>query len=345
MSETVFVAIGRNEGERLQRCLLSLHQVSSRVVYVDSGSTDGSREFARSIGSEVVELDTSQGFTMARARNAGWREIIARWPDTRSIHFIDGDCELIDGWLVRATGFLAKNPGVAAVCGRRRERYPGASVFNRLCETEWNTPVGEADACGGDALFRREVLEDLGGFDESLIAGEEPELCLRMRLGGWKIWRIDADMTRHDANITRWNQWWKRCVRGGYGAADVALRTADRAGGPLFAGQVRSAVRWTGAMTAGCAGVIVVAALVGVFAGPAIGLGIGVLGFAAIVGIVFSQAARIASKNRKRAGGWRTAAEYGLWTLLAKLPQTLGVLRHRADLKAQRTARIIEYKQ
>jgi len=345
MTDTAFVAIGRNEGERLRRCLQSIHRVSSRVVYVDSGSTDGSQEFARSLGSEVVALDTSQGFTMARARNAGWRQLIALWPDAHSIHFIDGDCELIDGWLDTATNFLADNPGVAAVCGRRRERYPEASVFNRLCETEWNTPTGEVDACGGDALFRREALESLGGFDELLIAGEEPELCLRMRLSGWKIFRIDADMTRHDANITRLKQWWRRCVRGGYGAADVAHRTADRPGGPLFAGQVRSAVRWTFTMTTAATLGIMASLFSGAFLSPAVGLGIGIFGFSAIGGVIFLQAFRIAAKNRERASGWRYAAEYGLWTLGAKLPQTLGVLRHRSDVRARRTAKIIEYKQ
>ena len=141
---TGFVAIGRNEGERLKLCLWSLCKESERVVYVDSGSTDGSPEFARSLGVEVVPLDTSLTFTMSRARNAGWNRLLSRWPETGFVHFVDGDCELIEGWLPAALEFLAAHSQAAAVCGRRRERFPRKSVFNRLCETEWNTPVGEA---------------------------------------------------------------------------------------------------------------------------------------------------------------------------------------------------------
>lgn len=339
MSETGFVAIGRNEGERLQRCLRSVCAVTPRVVYVDSGSTDGSVEFAQSLGAEVLALDTSATFTMARARNAGWRLLIDKWPEVHFIHFIDGDCELIDGWVPAAISFLDGHPGVAAVCGRRRERYPGASVYNRLCEAEWNTPAGEAKSCGGDSLIRRTAIEAVGGYNEALIAGEEPEMCLRLRHGGWKIWRLDADMTLHDANILRWGQWWRRCLRGGYGAADVTARTAtDPAcgGEVLFGGQVRSARRWVAACAASLA-----AALVLVFAGL---WWMGLLILLALAGILALQAARIAKGARPRCGGWRAAAEYGAFTVLAKLPQFLGIWKHGRDARARRTARIIEYK-
>ena len=54
------VVIGRNEGDRLVRCLTSLKGQAAPVVYVDSGSTDGSVERARDMGAEVVSLDMSQ---------------------------------------------------------------------------------------------------------------------------------------------------------------------------------------------------------------------------------------------------------------------------------------------
>jgi GT2 family glycosyltransferase len=112
---------------------------------------------------------------------------------------------------------------VALVCGRRRERYPSASIYNRLCDIEWDTPVGEAAACGGDSLVRVEAFESVGGFRAQLIAGEEPELCLRLRECGWKVWRLDAEMTLHDAAIVRFRQWWIRAVRSGYGNTEVYL--------------------------------------------------------------------------------------------------------------------------
>jgi len=335
---TGFVAIGRNEGERLKLCLRSLVRETPRVVYVDSGSTDGSVEFARSLGVEVLLLDTSQTFTMPRARNAGWKLLVNKWPETALVHFVDGDCELIDGWVDAAREFLDAHREVAAVCGRRRERFPEKSVFNRLCETEWNTPVGEAKSCGGDSLMRRSALEAVGGYNEVLIAGEEPEMCLRMRRAGWKIQRIDRDMTRHDANILRWVQWWKRCVRGGYGAADVAARTAaDTAGAEvLFGSQVKSADRWF----TGCATALVAALALAVVGLWWLGLGL----VAAGGGLLVLQAARIARGARQRCPNAQAAAEYGALTVLAKFPQFLGIRNYRRDRRKNRAAKLIEYK-
>ncbi|MEX0301515.1 MAG: glycosyltransferase family 2 protein, partial [Leisingera sp.] len=145
------VVIGRNEGERLVRCLRSLQGQVQQLVYVDSGSTDGSPEAARALGAEVVDLDLSQPFTAARARNAG---LAALDEGLEYVQFVDGDCETDPDWISTAAGFLQSRPQVAVACGRRRERFPEASVYNRLCDAEWDTPAGEAKACGGDALMR-----------------------------------------------------------------------------------------------------------------------------------------------------------------------------------------------
>jgi GT2 family glycosyltransferase len=216
------VAIGRNEGDRLVRCLKSLvAQMPSGVsiVYVDSGSTDGSVEFARSIGIQVINLDLSIPFTMARGRNAGFRHLVAQSPDLKYVQFIDGDCELVDGWVDAAIAKLESDSQLAIVCGRRRERFPERSIYNRLADMEWNTPVGEAEACGGDALMRVEAIQTVGGYNEALIAGEEPDMCVRLRKLGWKIERIEAEMTLHDAEMTQFRQWWKRSIRGGWAMA------------------------------------------------------------------------------------------------------------------------------
>ncbi|HEX7637313.1 MAG TPA: glycosyltransferase family A protein, partial [Burkholderiaceae bacterium] len=183
------VIIGRNEGERLVRCLRSVAAVGPRVVYVDSGSTDDSVANARAAGAEVVALDMRRPFTAALARNAGWQRLQQVLPNATCVHFLDGDCEVVPGWLEAAAAALAARPELAVVCGRRRERFPRASVFNLLCEIEWNAPAGDVRACGGDALMRLDALRAVGGYRESLIAGEEPELCVRLRAAGWKIHR------------------------------------------------------------------------------------------------------------------------------------------------------------
>ena len=213
------VIIGRNEGERLIRCLASLKNVSN-VVYVDSGSTDNSVAEAKKFGSIVVSLDMKKPFTAARARNEGLAKLLEVNSDIEYVQFVDGDCEVRDNWIEHALSYLTANPDFAIACGRRRERYPEETIFNKLCDIEWNTPIGEAIACGGDALIRVSALDDVQGYRDSLIAGEEPEMCFRLRLLGWKIMRLDHEMTWHDAAMTSYSQWWKRHKRAGHAYAE-----------------------------------------------------------------------------------------------------------------------------
>lgn len=217
------VVIGRNEGLRLERCLVSLVGAAERVVYVDSGSTDDSVQMAKALGVEVVELDMSIPFTAARARNEGFACLQHLLPAIRYVQFVDGDCEVVTGWLTRAQAFLDGRPEVAVVCGRRRERFPQRSIYNLLCDLEWDTPIGEAKACGGDALMRADAFSEASGFRADLIAGEEPELCVRLRANGWKVWRLAEEMTLHDAAMTRFGQWWRRTLRGGHAFAEGAF--------------------------------------------------------------------------------------------------------------------------
>jgi GT2 family glycosyltransferase len=222
--DTAAIAIGRNEGARLIRCLASLKGQADPIIYVDSGSTDGSLDAARGAGAHVVELDMTQAFTAARARNAGLARLSELAPDCVYVQVLDGDCELQPDWIATAHAALEADPGLAIVCGRRRERFPEASIYNAMIDEEWDTPVGEAIACGGDALMRRAALAEVGGYRDTQIAGEEPEMCFRLREKGWRIERLDAEMTLHDAALTRFGQWWQRARRAGHAFTENAMR-------------------------------------------------------------------------------------------------------------------------
>lgn len=213
------VVIGRNEADRLNACLKSLLCDTSKVIYVDSDSTDNSVQLALELGVDVVKLDISIPFTAARARNEGFIRLLELYPNLSFIQFVDGDCEVVSGWLKQANEYLNEHRDIAIVCGRRRERYPDASIYNTLCDIEWNSSIGDAKACGGDALMRINALQEVSGFNPEVIAGEEPELCVRIRQKGWKVWRLDLEMTLHDANIKFFKQWWRRNVRAGYAYA------------------------------------------------------------------------------------------------------------------------------
>lgn len=311
------VVIGRNEGARLLACLRSLPV--ARVVYVDSGSTDGSVEAARAAGAEVVELDLSTRFTAARARNAGFAALLAAGPRPVFVQFVDGDCVVVPGWIETATIALSRSPDLGIVAGRRRELHPDASLYNRLCDAEWNTPVGEAAAVGGDAMIRTTALEAIGGYRPDLIAGEEPEMCLRLRRAGWRIRRLDHDMTLHDAAMHRFGQWWHRTRRAGYAFAEGA---SLHGAGPErhWVAETRRALLWGVALPA-------TAAAAGVFSLPA--------GVALLLAYPL-QAVRLAP----RLGVARAA-----FTVLGRLPEGLGAAEFHLRRAARRQGRgLIEYK-
>jgi glycosyltransferase involved in cell wall biosynthesis len=315
---TGFVVIGRNEGERLARCLAS---VANRVlVYVDSGSTDGSVALARERASAVVELDPATPFSAARARNAGFKRLLELEPQLDYVQFLDGDCELAPGWLAKAERFLAENPRVAAVCGRLREKHPQRTVYNLLCDIEWDAPRGEARACGGIAMMRVVALAAARGYRADLVAGEEPELCARLRAAGWRIWRLDAEMAAHDAAIARFGQWWRRTLRGGYAYAHLAALH----GAPperLGVRESRSAWLW------GCGLPLLAVGLTPWWGAWALGL---LAAYPLQVLRLALHGARSPSEN------WRHA----FFLVLGKFPEFAGQLKFRLEPQA----RLIEYK-
>ncbi|TLP67326.1 glycosyltransferase [Parasedimentitalea maritima] len=308
------VVIGRNEGKRLLACLASLKGQVRHLIYVDSGSDDGSVAAAREMGATVVELDISQPFTAARARNAGLAMLS---DDCSLVQLVDGDCIVDPDWFSRAISFLQANPNVAVVCGRRRERFPDASVYNRLCDQEWDTPLGEAKACGGDALMYLAPLRQAGGYREDLIAGEEPELCLRLRMAGWQIWRLDAEMTLHDAQMLHFAQWWTRTRRAGYAFAEGATLH----GAPPerhWVAETRRALLW------------------GMGLPFAIALSSLVTSWALVALLIYP--AQLLRLSRRL--GWETA----IFSLLGKTPEALGALDYHWHRILGRKRGLIEYK-
>lgn len=320
------VVIGRNEGARLAQCLASLPgQVT--VIYADSASTDDSVARAQAAGATVVVLDRDTPLTAARGRNAGARRAIELLPDLALIQFIDGDCTLHPDWLPAARDFLAAHPGVAIACGRRFERHPDRSIYNAMCDREWDTPPGKADACGGDALVRADAFAAVGGFADDQLAHEEPEMCGRLRAAGWEIWRIDVPMTEHDAAIMRVAQFYRRGRRAGLGISQCL----DRGGAgrdPQGAAIVRRALLWGVALP-----LAIVVAL-------AVSLPLALLLAAAYPAQILRQALR------HRRQGWRgaQAIRVAALNLLSKFAEAHGVLEYWSARLTGRRHRPVTYK-
>lgn len=322
------VVIGRNEGAALHACLNSVTPRVAAVVYVDSGSTDDSVAFAKKLGVTVIDLDTSVPFTAARARDAGLKKLLELQPGLTFVQFVDGDCEVNEHWLNTAHDALTGDDNLAVVCGRRRERFPDATIYNRHCDMEWDTPVGEAKACGGDAMMRIQAYQQAGGFNTKLICGEEPELCIRIRAAGWTVRRLDAEMTLHDAKMTRFGQFWKRSVRGGWAYAEGSAMH----GKPPERHCVRqSRNTWF-------YGLILPIALIGL---SWVSYGISLV----LLAVIYLRHVLKVQNDRLRRGdkpehAWR----YARLATIAKLPEAIGQLQYWLTRLRGRQATIIEYK-
>jgi glycosyltransferase involved in cell wall biosynthesis len=319
------VVIGRNEGDRLKRCLESVQGLPNGVIYVDSGSTDNSIAIARACKATVVELDLRSPFTAARARNEGFQKLIQMQLALDYVFFVDGDCEVIPGWLEKAQQFLDQHGDVAVVSGLRRERFPEKSIYNLLIDIEWREyPFGDVKICGGDALIRVSALQQVKGYRAELICGEEPEMCVRLREAGWRIWRLNEPMALHDAAMYRFGQWWKRAVRGGYG---FALGASLHGGSPGRFSVFESSRAWIWAL--------------------GIPLATAILGVAwswwslLLLALYPLQVVRLAlrSKQTGRGNWWRGAA-----LVLSKFAEVVGQTKFLMDSIRGARSGLIEYK-
>lgn len=325
------VAIGRNEGERLKRCLTSLIAQVGRVVYVDSGSSDDSVAFARSLGVEVVALDMTVPFTAARARNAGAMALYRSCDVPDFIQFIDGDCLMVQGWVASAMTHLEARPDLGIVTGWRSEIHREASVYNALCDFEWHRPAGPVEVCGGDMMVRADAFFDLDGFNPQVIAAEDDEFCLRMRKAGLGIERLPLPMTRHDAAMTRFSEWWWRAVRAGHGFAQVGhlhpehFRAERRRvwfyglAVPLIA-LAGSVLTLTGAVLPGL--LVMIAAMT-------------------VYGLSWLRTVQGLIRDGLPA---REAMHHALYLSLSKFPNLIGMITYYRRLLQRRDMNIIEYK-
>jgi glycosyltransferase involved in cell wall biosynthesis len=317
-----WVVIGRNEGDRLVRCFRSIR--SACKVYVDSGSTDASLTNAVEFGFDTVQLDLRLPFTAARARNAGWARLLVLYPQLDYVMFVDGDCELESEWINRAVAYLEQNPNVAVVCGRRKERFPEQSIYNFLCDLEWDTPVGEASACGGDALFRFTMIRLTEGFREDMIAGEEPELCFRIAGHGGKIFRLDLPMTLHDAAMHGFRQWWNRTKRGGY-AFGLGFWLHHKGERVLWRKEVFSIVFW------------------GIFIPLILLTLLGIVGLKGLL-LLIVYPLQVLRLSVRFLGQHPNAVKRAFLLVVGKFAETDGLLKFAFDVILRRRSKLIEYK-
>ena len=326
------VIIGRNEGERLRRCLLSVEEMHCpeggiERVYVDTASEDGSAEMVESPGVRVIRLSPKEP-SATLARNAGWRAVSAPF-----VLFLDGDCQIEKDFVVRALPNF-KDPKVAIVWGRLREAYPSASLYNRLMDVQWiclrSLPEGPCFYGTGVGLVRRSALEAVDGFNMKMINGENTEMGRRMQALGYVVLHLALPMVRHDAEMLRFLHYSRRFFREGYSYArlEEIFRTSDQ---PLFRFEFSP-----------LGGALMLIGPPAALAGSIAFRSWLVLAVPALVLLVLL--ARTAFRYRTRASSLGEALLFSLHWHFKLIPNFLGHLAYHNDKRTGRRRGLIEYR-
>jgi GT2 family glycosyltransferase len=198
----VSVVIPNWNGRRwLPGCLAALaaqERPADQVIVVDNGSTDGSLEYLASSHPDVFVIPLAWNTGFAHAANVG-----VRAAQSELVALINTDVELAPDWVARMERRLVADPRAASVACKMLSLdspevvYDAGDVLRRdgACEQrgrferdrgDWDQPGEVFGACAGAALYRREGVLALGGFDERFFAYlEDVDLALRLRLAGW----------------------------------------------------------------------------------------------------------------------------------------------------------------
>lgn len=189
------VVVTWHSRERVLRCLerLTAEATEQSIVAVDNASRDGTVEGirARFPAVAVLELPANRGF--GAAVNAAVAE---RHGD--AIVLVNDDVEVEPGFLGALLAPLDQEPRCAMVAGVTtipdQQRIDGFGIeldttlaaYNRMRRDAAGHPGILAMPSGGFAAYRRTAFEQVGGFDETLLAyGEDVDIGLRLRLAGW----------------------------------------------------------------------------------------------------------------------------------------------------------------
>jgi len=167
----------------------------AEIVLVDSASADDTVSIASSFPIVVYPLSSDQRLTAAAGRYVGFLNTSGEY-----VLFLDGDMEVIAGWIRSALDAMGADRSIAVVAGRRIDLPRDATAEERDAESTRTVDVNFQDVKhgGGAALYRRSALEEVGSFNPFVYSDEEPELCIRIRYrGGYRVVRLDRPIVYH----------------------------------------------------------------------------------------------------------------------------------------------------
>ncbi len=194
------IIITRNESKKIAQHIESVLQATAHlddveIVLVDSASTDGTPGIARQYPLKVIEIPSDAFFSPAAGRCIGMQH-----SNSQYIYFLDGDMQLDANWFNTALPMIEANPMLAAIAGKCHEisfNEQGHQVSKEQDRFEVGEQTQDVRHLGQSVLYRRAVLEQVGGFNPYLSNEEELELGLRISAAGYQLQRIPVPMTVH----------------------------------------------------------------------------------------------------------------------------------------------------
>lgn len=177
-----------------ESALVAVQAVGGEVVLADSCSSDATVTLASAYPIRIVQLADSAERCCGVGPQLGYQHALGEF-----IYILDGDMEMLPDFLPPALDFLEAHPDVAGVGGRVVEMNTTALEFVARAERERAAKrQGEVDRLDMGGLYRRAAIEQVGYLsNRNLHSYEEFDLAARLRVQGWKLWRLDVNSVHH----------------------------------------------------------------------------------------------------------------------------------------------------
>ncbi len=187
-----------------QGCLRGLQPdlaAGVRVIVVDNGSTDGTREWlAAQTGPTVIRNEVNRGCAPA------WNQGVAAAGEADWVVVLNNDVLLPTGWLAALLGAAARH-GLDIVCPaiRERELNYDFAAYARECTTRLGAVVRRGGAHGVCFAVKRAVFAQIGGFDEAFRIGqfEDADFFRRAKRAGFRTGVTGACFLHHFGSVTQ----------------------------------------------------------------------------------------------------------------------------------------------